>query len=36
MGAKARRRVEELFSWRQVARQTLDFYQEIIERHDLR
>ena len=32
MGDKARRRVEELFSWRQVARQTLDFYQEIMER----
>ena len=31
MGEKARRRVEELFSWRQVARQTLDFYQEIVE-----
>lgn len=36
MGNKARRRVEELFSWRQVARQTLDFYQEIIERQELR
>jgi starch synthase len=32
MGEKARRRVEELFSWRQVARQTLDFYQEIVAR----
>jgi alpha-maltose-1-phosphate synthase len=32
MGEKARRRVQELFSWRQVARQTLDFYPEIIER----
>lgn len=31
MGIKARQRVEALFSWRQVARQTLDFYQEIIE-----
>jgi starch synthase len=30
MGKKARKRVEELFSWRQVARQTLDFSQEII------
>jgi len=30
MGEKARKRVEELFSWRQVARQTLDFYQEIV------
>jgi alpha-maltose-1-phosphate synthase len=35
MGVKARRRVEELFSWRQVARQTLDFYQEVIERQNL-
>jgi glycosyltransferase involved in cell wall biosynthesis len=33
MGEQARRRVEKLFSWRQVARQTLDFYQEILERH---
>ena len=31
MGAKARKRVEDLFSWRGVARQTMDFYQEIIE-----
>lgn len=30
MGEKARKRVEEIFSWRQVARQTLDFYQEIV------
>lgn len=30
MGLKARRRVEELFSWRKVARQTLDFYQELV------
>jgi starch synthase len=33
MGEKARLRVEELFSWQQVATQTLDFYQEIAERH---
>jgi starch synthase len=33
MGEKARKRVERLFSWRQVARQTLDFYQEVAERH---
>jgi len=33
MGNKARKRVEALFSWRQVARQTLDFYQVIIEAH---
>ncbi len=31
MGIRARKRVEALFSWRQVARQTLNFYQEIIE-----
>ena len=30
MGLKARKRVEELFSWRQVARQTMDFYQELV------
>jgi starch synthase len=29
MGLKARKRVEEQFSWGQVARQTLDFYQEL-------
>ncbi len=33
MGQQARLRVERLFSWRQVARQTLDFYQEITERY---
>ena len=32
MGEKARRRVEDLFSWRQVARQTLDFYQDVAAR----
>jgi starch synthase len=32
MGEQARRRVEKLFSWRQVARQTLNFYQDIMER----
>jgi glycogen synthase len=31
MGKKARKRVEELFSWRGVARQTLDFYEEVVE-----
>jgi starch synthase len=31
MGEKARLRVEKLFSWQQVARQTLDFYQEVID-----
>jgi glycosyltransferase involved in cell wall biosynthesis len=33
MGHQARKRVEKLFSWGQVARQTLDFYQEVAERH---
>ena len=33
MGEKARLRVEKLFSWQQVARQTLNFYQEVTERH---
>jgi D-inositol-3-phosphate glycosyltransferase len=32
MGEKARQRVEKLFSWRQVARQPMDFYQEIVAR----
>ncbi len=31
MGARARQRVWELFSWEQVARQTVDFYREVIE-----
>lgn len=30
MGEKARKRVEEIFSWQQVARQTLDFYRDVI------
>lgn len=29
MGKKARRRVEEFFSWKSIARQTLDFYREL-------
>jgi len=29
MGQQARRRVEELFSWKSVARRTLDFYREL-------
>jgi starch synthase len=33
MGQQARVRVEKLFSWGQVARQTLDFYQDIVERY---
>jgi glycosyltransferase involved in cell wall biosynthesis len=32
MGHQARGRVEKLFSWGQVARQTLDFYQDTMER----
>ncbi|MEW6386210.1 MAG: glycogen synthase [Thermodesulfobacteriota bacterium] len=30
MGIRARQRVEALFSWQQVARQTLDFYREVL------
>jgi starch synthase len=30
MGKKARQRVEKLFSWKSVARQTLDFYRELL------
>jgi alpha-maltose-1-phosphate synthase len=30
MGAKARARVEQKFSWTSIARQTLEFYQELI------
>ena len=30
MGLKARQRVQEKFSWRQIARQTVEFYREII------
>lgn len=33
MGAAARRRVEEHFSWRSIAAKTLDFYQEVTERY---
>lgn len=32
MGEKARRRVEEMFSWDSIARQTLDFYKELVGR----
>ena len=32
MGQKARRRVEEKFSWASVARQTLDFYRDLLTR----
>ena len=33
MAAKARARVEQQFSWRSIARQTLEFYQELVESH---
>jgi starch synthase len=33
MGRKARRRVEEEFSWTSIARQTLDFYQQVVAAH---
>ena len=29
MGLKARQRVQEKFSWHQIARQTVEFYREI-------
>jgi starch synthase len=31
LGLKARQRVEELFSWTSIARQTLDFYRELVD-----
>jgi alpha-maltose-1-phosphate synthase len=31
MGKKARERVEEQFSWKSIARQTLDFYQQLLQ-----
>jgi len=33
MARAARRRVEERFSWTSIARQTLDFYQHLVDRH---
>ncbi len=33
MGRKARARVEEHFGWPSIARQTLEFYQDVIDRH---
>ncbi len=33
MGRKARARVERYFGWPAIARQTLEFYQEVIERY---
>ena len=32
MAAKARARVEQQFSWTSIARQTLEFYQELVMR----
>jgi starch synthase len=32
MGKRGRRRVEEVFSWRSVAKQTIDFYKDLIDR----
>jgi glycosyltransferase involved in cell wall biosynthesis len=34
MARRARSRVEEHFSWTSIARQTLNFYEEVIARHD--
>lgn len=36
MAKKARARVEERFSWTSIARQTMEFYEELIVRHRLR
>jgi alpha-maltose-1-phosphate synthase len=33
MGRKARARVEEQFSWRSIARQTLDYYEHLVAAH---
>jgi glycosyltransferase involved in cell wall biosynthesis len=33
MARNARARVEQSFSWTSIARQTLEFYQELIARH---
>ncbi len=33
MGRRARERVEQQFSWTSIARQTLDFYEEVIDAH---
>ncbi|HEX2168449.1 MAG TPA: glycogen synthase [Longimicrobiales bacterium] len=33
MARNARERVEQRFSWRSIARQTLEFYEEVCERH---
>jgi len=35
MGKKARQKVEECFSWKSVARQTFDFYSELLDAHKL-
>ena len=36
MGRRARERVEQQFSWTSIARQTLDFYEDVIKAHDAR
>lgn len=36
MGRRARERVEQQFSWTSIARQTLDFYEHVIEKHRAR
>jgi glycosyltransferase involved in cell wall biosynthesis len=36
MGSAARGRVETLFSWKSIARQTLEFYTELIETTEVR
>jgi glycosyltransferase involved in cell wall biosynthesis len=34
MARRARERVEQQFSWTTIARQTIDFYQELVDTHD--
>jgi alpha-maltose-1-phosphate synthase len=36
MASASRRRVEEVFTWKNIAKQTLDFYQEVIEAAEAR
>jgi glycosyltransferase involved in cell wall biosynthesis len=36
MARRARERVEAHFSWTSIARQTLGFYQDLIDTHDVR
>lgn len=33
MGAAARKRIEKHFSWPSIARQTVDYYQDLIKNH---